>query len=108
MLNVESRSVRSIQHDIRKSKTIVEANKHAFYALGMLDTKWEDGKITEETRWFLSGQIEKELEIAECRLKNKNIDQALELFRPREEEKRGERSRKSIVPVTRYRKKSIS
>lgn len=107
MLNVESR-IHSTQQDIKRAKTIVEANKHAFYALGMLNTKREDGKITEETRWFLSKRIEEELEIAEYRLKNKNIDQALGLCRPREEEKRGERSRKSIVPVKGYRKKGIS
>ncbi len=107
MLNIESRSIRSIQHDIRKSRTIVEANKHAFYALGMLNAKWEDGKITEETREFLTKSIEEELEIAEHRLKNKNIDQALDLCRPREE-RSGVRNRKSITSIKGYKKRNIS
>lgn len=111
MLNVESH-IYSTLKQIRKAENVNQANKHAYYALGYLKAKKEDGEVTGEQEEFLLECIENELKIAECRLKNKTIDQTLALFRPREssrgEEKRGERSRKSIVPVTRYRKKGIS
>lgn len=111
MLNVESH-IYSTLKQIRKAGSVNQANQHAYYALGYLRAKKEDGEVTGEQEEFLLGCVENELKVTESRLKNKTIDQTLALFRPREssreEERLGERSRKSIVPVTRYRKKSIS
>lgn len=104
MLNIESR-VRSIQKDIRKAKTVIEANKAAFYAFGLLDVKWEDGKITEESKIFWTERIKEELDSAERKLYNRTTDKTLDLFRPRKEETR---SRKNITAIKGYRKRGIS
>lgn len=107
MINIESH-IWSILRQIKKAENVIEANQYAYYALGCIKTKKEDGKITKDQEEFLLGCIENELKIAEYRLKNKSIDETLALFRPRKEERDEKRSGKSITSIKGHRKRNIS
>lgn len=107
MLNVESR-IYLILKQIRRAKNTTEANQYAYYAIGLLEAKREDGKITGEMESFLLGKIGKEVNSVEQKIKNKTIDKTLDLFRSRKESSDGERSRKNITLVKGNRKRGIS
>ena len=103
LLNIESRTANSAKK-IRYSKTLREADRYYYIALGLLEAKYEDGVISATQRDDLMEILGREHRAVEKKLAVEKRFETLELLRSKGDGKHERRN-----PNTKgYKKKIVS